>query len=100
MQLKQEEILHADETRYRVIEKDKKETYYWLFSTGKHSPHLIVYYHHAETSAGEVPKQFLSDFKGYLHCDGYAGYHAVEEVTLVNCLGHARRNFFEAIPKK
>lgn len=99
MYLNQEEILHTDETRYRVIEKGKKETYYWLFSTGKHSPHPIVYYHHAETRAGEVPKQFLADFKGYLHCDGYAGYHAVEEVTLVYCLVHARRKFFDAIPK-
>jgi transposase len=97
--LNQEEVLHADETTYRVIEKGKKDTHYWLFSTGKHSLHPIVYYQHAETRAGEVPKQFLADFKGYLHCDGYSGYHAVEEVTLVYCLVHARRKFFEAIPK-
>lgn len=97
--LNQEEILHADETTYRVIEKGKKETHYWLFSTGKHSLHPIVYYHHAETRAGEVPKQFLADFNGYLHCDGYAGYNAVEDVTLVYCLAHARRKFFESLPK-
>ena len=97
--LNQEEILHADETTYRVIEKGKKDTHYWLFGTGKHSSHPIVYYHHAETRAGEVPKKFLRDFKGYLHCDGYTGYNAVEEVTLVYCLVHARRKFFEAIPK-
>ncbi|MBU5583933.1 IS66 family transposase, partial [Enterococcus sp. S181_ASV_20] len=71
--LTQEEILHADETTYRVIEKGKKDTHYWLFSTGKHSTHPIVYYHHAVSRAGEVPKQFLADFNGYLHCDGYAG---------------------------
>ena len=97
--LTQEDILHADETTYRVIEKSKKDTYYWLFSTGKHSPHPIVYYHHAETRASEIPKQFLRDFKGYLHCDGYSGYNAVEEVTFVYCLVHARRKFFDAIPK-
>ena len=97
--LTQEEILHADETTYRVIEKGKKDTHYWLFSTGKHSTHPIVYYHHAVSRAGEVPKQFLADFNGYLHCDGYAGYNAVENVTLVYCLAHARRKFFEALPK-
>lgn len=97
--LNQEEILHADETSYRVIESGKKETYYWLFSTGKHSAHPVVYYHYAESRAGDIPKQFLADFKGYLHCDGYTGYNAVEEVTLVYCLAHARRKFFEAIPK-
>ena len=97
--LTQEEILHADETTYRVIEKGKKDTHYWLFSTGKHSTQPIVYYHHAQSRAGEVPKQFLADFNGYLHCDGYAGYNAVEDVTLVYCLAHARRRFFEALPK-
>jgi hypothetical protein len=34
-----------------------------------------------------------------MHCDGYAGYNAVEDVTLVYCLAHARRKFFEALPK-
>ena len=59
----------------------------------------MVYYHHDEGRSGEVPKKFLNEFSGYLHCDGYAGYNAVENVQLVYCLAHARRKFFEAIPK-
>lgn len=97
--LNQEETLHADETGYQVIQSKKSTTYYWLFSTGKHSPQPIVYYHHAESRAGTVPKEFLSGFKGYLHCDGYTGYNSVMDVKLVYCLAHARRKFFEAIPK-
>lgn len=97
--LTQEDILHADETSYQVIQSSKATTYYWLFASGKHSPHPIVYYHHSETRSGEIPKEFLSNFKGYLHCDGYAGYNSVTDVKLVYCLAHARRKFFEAIPK-
>ncbi|WP_083429556.1 IS66 family transposase, partial [Enterococcus italicus] len=72
---------------------------YWQFCTGKESDHPMVYYHHDEGRSGEVPKKFLNAFSGYLHCDGYAGYNAVENVQLVYCLAHARRKFFEAIPK-
>lgn len=97
--LNQEEILHGDETSYRVIESSKTDTYYWQFCTGKESDHPMVYYHHDEGRSGEVPKKFLNAFSGYLHCDGYAGYNAVENVQLVYCLAHARRKFFEAIPK-
>ncbi|WP_251854586.1 IS66 family transposase [Enterococcus italicus] len=97
--LNQEEILHADETTYRGIQSDKAKTYYWLFSTGKHSLKPIVYYHHSESRSGDIPKAFLEDFSGYLHCDGYTGYNSVTNVKLVHCLAHARRYFFEAIPK-
>lgn len=36
-------------------------------------------------------------FKGYLHVDGYAGYHKVAGVTLVGCWAHARRKYNEAL---
>ncbi|BCZ33832.1 hypothetical protein GVanDAA620_17220 [Enterococcus faecium] len=52
--LNQEEILHGDETSYRVIESAKTDTYYWQFCTGKDSQHPIVYYHHDESRAGDV----------------------------------------------
>jgi transposase len=82
-----------------VIESAKTDTYYWQFCTGKDSQHPIVYYHHDESRAGDVPKTFLKEFTGYLHCDGYSGYNAVESVRLVYCFAHVRRKFFEAIPK-
>jgi transposase len=45
----------------------------------------------------EHPRNFLQGFKGYLHVDGYPGYHKVTDVTLVGCWAHARRKFDEAI---
>jgi hypothetical protein len=39
----------------------------------------------------------LSGFKGYLHVDGYPGYHKVSDVTLVGCWAHARRKYDEAL---
>ncbi len=47
---------------------------------------------------GEYAKNFLEGFRGLLECDGYTGYNQVENVTLVCCLAHCRRYFFEAIP--
>ena len=35
--------------------------------------------------------------KGYLHVDGYSGYHGMPDVTLVGCWAHASRKFDEAL---
>jgi hypothetical protein len=45
------------------------------------------------------PKEILSEYKGYLQCDGYKVYDVIgkqEGITLVGCLAHARRKFFDA----
>lgn len=97
--MKQDSILYADETTYHVLESQKKKTYYWQFCTGSHSQNPVVLYLHNESRAGTFPKKVLKDFSGYLHCDGYQGYNQLPNVQLVYCLAHARRKFFEAIPK-
>ncbi|MBI9009516.1 MAG: IS66 family transposase [Tenericutes bacterium] len=43
-----------------------------------------------------MPKKFLESFNGYLHVDGYAGYQAVDNITLIGCLVHVRRYFNDA----
>ena len=42
---------------------------------------------------------FLKGFKGYLVCDGYAGYNdvACDDVKIQRCLVHVRRNFYDII---
>lgn len=57
----------------------------------------IVLYDYQQTRGGENPRKFLSGFKGFLHVDGYAGYHKVPDVTLVGCWAHALRKFHEAL---
>lgn len=39
----------------------------------------------------------MTGFNGYLHVDGYSGYHKVTDANLVGCWAHARRKFDEAL---
>lgn len=94
------DIVCADETTLQVLHEPGRaassKSYLWLYRTGKEGPPIILY-DYQETRAGENPKRFLKDFKGYLQVDGYAGYHKVENVTLVGCWAHARRCFTDVL---
>lgn len=94
--------LHADEAPCQVLKEEGKKatsrSYMWIYLTGRTEERQIVLYEYQPGRKGEYPKEFLEGFSGYLHCDGYSGYNKVESVTLVCCLAHARRKFFEAIP--
>lgn len=94
------DILHADETTLQVLREPGRsatsQSYLWLYRTGKEGPPIILY-DYKETRAGENPKEFLKGFKGYLQVDGYAGYHKVQDVTLVGCWAHARRGFTDVL---
>jgi transposase len=44
------------------------------------------------------PENFLRDFSGYLHADGYDGYHKLpENIIIVGCWAHLRRKLFDAM---
>jgi transposase len=93
--LLRQETLHADETTLQVLREPGRSaestSYLWLYRTGRGvSP--AVLYDYQMTRGGEHPRNFLTGFKGYLHVDGYPGYHKVAGVTLVGCWAHARRN--------
>lgn len=94
------DILHADETTLQVLSEPdrpaKSTSYIWLYRTGRES-FPVVLYDYQQTRASKHPKRFLTDFEGYLHVDGYAGYNSLPNVTLVGCWAHARRNFTEAL---
>lgn len=98
--LREQDILHADETTLQVLREPGRSaettSYLWLYRTGREGPPIILY-DYQKTRGGEHPRKFLSGFRGYLHVDGYAGYHKVSEVTLVGCWAHARRKFDEAL---
>ena len=99
--LREQSVLHADETSYRVLESDTNLTYFWTFLSGKNEEQGIILYHHNQRRNGQVAKEVLGDFKGYLHCDMWSAYRSLDEdeVTLVGCWAHVRRKFFEAMPK-
>ncbi len=94
------DILHADETTVQVLHEEGRapeaKSSMWLYRTGREGP-AVVLYDDQKTRAGSHPKTFLAGFQGYLQVDGYAGYHGVENVTLIGCFAHARRKFDEAL---
>lgn len=92
--------LHADETTVQVLHEPGRaadaKSYMWLYRSGRDGP-AIVLYDYQESRSKEHPKAFLQGFTGYLHVDGYSGYHDVKNVKLVGCFAHARRKFDEAL---
>ena len=100
--LLEREVLHADETTCQVLHEEGKAagstSYMWIYLTGNDGLAPIVLYEYQPGRKGEYAKNFLDGFSGLLECDGYTGYNCVENVTLVCCLAHCRRYFFEAIP--
>jgi len=68
----------------------------WLYRSSREGPGIVLY-DYQRTRASKHPNRFLAGFKGYLHVDGYAGYNALTNITLVGCWAHARRKFDEAL---
>lgn len=98
--LLKEDVIHADETTMQVLdEKGKNPTsksYMWLYSSGKFGKGISLY-EYQPSRAKKHPKTFLEGFNGFLQTDGYPGYNAVENVTLVGCFAHAKRGFTDAL---
>jgi len=105
--LLKESVIHADETTHQVLREPGRapqtKSYEWLYRTSGDSERKIVIFDYRETRGQEHPKEFLKDFKGFLHCDGYQSYHNLpQDITIVGCWSHARRyweNLLKTIPK-
>jgi len=97
------DILHADETTLQVIietgRKASQKSYMWVYCTGRDAGHQVVLFEYQPTREGKHPQKFLEGYNGFLHVDAYAGYLKMEEygATLVECWGHARRKYDEAL---
>jgi transposase len=93
----------ADETPFQVLKEDGKRattpSYLWALRGGEVERPLL-YYEYSSTRGGEVIKQMLEGFQGYMQTDGYSGYDALGErsgIVHVGCFAHARRKFDEAL---
>ena len=96
------DVLHADETTLQVLhepgKKPQSDSYMWLYRTSGDTDKPIVLYEYQPGRGAKHPKEFLEGYKGYLHTDGYAGYHDLgKDITVVGCWAHARRKFDEAV---
>ena len=101
-ELLKRDVLHADETTLQVLHEPGKapqsESYMWLYRTSGDTDKPIVLYEYQPGRGAKHPKEFLAGYKGYLHTDGYQGYHSLpEDITVVGCWAHARRKFDEAV---
>lgn len=93
--------IQLDETTIPVLSSETKgkthRGYFWV----SHSPQkkLAVFYYDPGRSSS-FPNNFLKEYKGFLQTDGYGVYDhfgKVEGITLLACLAHARRKFYEAL---
>lgn len=106
--LRKETVLHADETSVQVLHEPDRaaqsKSYEWVYRTSGDSERKIVIYDYKETRKQEHPKEFLKDFKGYLHTDGYQVYHNLPpDIVIVGCWAHVRRpweKMYKNLPKE
>jgi transposase len=101
--LLKEPAIHGDETTHQVLREPGRaaqtKSYQWLYRTSGCSERKIVIFDYKETRSQKHPQEFLKDFKGFLHCDGYQAYHNLHsDITIVGCWFHSR-SYFEKILK-
>ena len=107
-QMRQQPVLHADETPVEMLKPGKGKThraYLWSYCTTAFNPFKAVIFGFAPSRSGEHVRDFLGlpssperpGWQGHLVTDDYAGYKACFEmgVTEVGCMAHARRKFHE-----
>lgn len=100
--LLRQEVLHGDETTLQVLREPGKaaqsKSYMWLYRTSGDAEHPVVLYEYQPNRKAQNAIEFLNGFSGYLHADGYQGYHKLPpNIRVVGCWAHARRKFDEAV---
>jgi len=96
------QVLHSDETHLQVLHEPGKapqtKSSMWLYRTSGDAKFPIVLYEYQPDKTAKRPKEFLKNFKGYLHTDGAEYFHSLpDEIIIVGCFAHARRKFDEAL---
>ena len=96
--------IQCDETTTPVIDKEAhkaKKEYLWMVRAVKER--LRCFHYDNGSRAGAVIDRLAKQYqyKGYLQCDGFAGYESAfkdsNDVQLVNCMAHIRRHFEQAL---
>ena len=97
------EVIHGDETRIQVLHEDGRKptskSQMWVYCNGKMNDRNIIVFEYQPTRSGKHPRDFLRDYSGYMLCDGFDAYNAVEGAKRCGCWTHTRRKFVECLPK-
>lgn len=99
--LKNQAVIHMDETTVTVLE-DKKDgtrskSYEWIMISGQHEENQIAIYQYNQTREHKFAQELLGNFSGFVQSDGYEAYQKIPNITNVGCMAHARRKFMEAM---
>jgi transposase len=98
------DYVQVDETTVPVINREKHKAdkeYLWMVRSVMER--LVIFHYDGGSRAGAVIESLANqyNFKGYLQCDGFAGYETAfktnPDVRLLNCLVHIRRHFEQAL---
>ncbi|TQV61378.1 MAG: IS66 family transposase, partial [Halothiobacillaceae bacterium] len=100
--LRQQRILHADETPVEQLDPGSGKTlkaYLWAYrSTPMSADPPIIVFDDQTGRAGHHARAFLDGWQGQLMVDDYGGYKALfreGRVIELACMAHARRTFHE-----
>lgn len=100
------DYVQAEETTVPVINREKHRAdkeYLWMVRSVMEK--LVIFHYDEGARAGAIIGSLANqyNFKGYLQCDGFAGYETAfktqSDVRLLNCLAHIRRHFERASDK-
>lgn len=95
-------VLHMDETRIQCNkEKDRKagsQSFMWVMRSAADEEVQAAFFYYTTTRKGEIARDLLRGFHGYLVTDGYAGYEKADDVRRSLCWSHCRRYYVESIP--
>jgi transposase len=96
-------LVNVDETIVQVLKEPGRsnttQSYMWIFRGGPPDQPALVYQYHP-TRSGQVPRDYLKDYRGFVQTDGYSGYDALglqPGIVHVGCWAHARRKFVEVV---
>jgi len=99
-------LINVDETTLQVLKepgrRNTSTSYMWLYRGGALDKPALVY-QYAPSRSGQVAEDFMSDYKGFVQSDAFAGYDRLQDkpgIRLMGCWAHARRKFVAVIKVK
>ena len=97
-------LINCDETPVQVLNEPGRgnttDSYMWVFRGGDPEGD-IASSDYAPTRSGDVPREILEGYQGYLQTDAFSAYDQFDKpgckIVLVGCMAHVRRNFVKVI---